>query len=154
MNDHDTTDIEARLGDLQPANPDPALRQRIASSLETGGTEQAAPFHFPKPLAYALAAAACVVLAAVLWVVISHNNATPPIAVDPDPTEMNEATDPEPPAIPTPHTARLALLQSPESLDQALDALLEVPSGGDADSTPLIYTFADGWRLTHLETLP
>ena len=157
MNQHDPNEIERQLEALRPAEPDASLRDRIKASLEAQGDEPTAQtLKFPRPLIYALAAAACVALAAVVWVSLGPGPAVPPIVVVPEPVAPDAPVVSEGDASPTPthYELRQAMQRSPEAFEQALDAAVAADRGSASGPRIPMYTFADGRRFSRMENLP
>ena len=164
MNEHEPTEIEERLKALRPAEPDAALRDRIAASLEAETAEPTQTLKFPRPLIYVLAAAACMALAAVLWVVMTNEPSNPTVVESPDesdqthpepePDDAQNTLDHHPPRVPSQHELRLAAQQSPEALEHAVDSAIVIEPRSAAGRTTHVYTIADGRRISLMENLP
>lgn len=123
MSEHDSNDIDARLREMQPAKPDPALKQRIAHTLSGDPAEAHRPLFFFRPIVVGLAAAvamgASVLFAVLLLSPPSGNEVVilepPPDANPLDSLPAGESTQP------TLFALTQAWNQSPELLDELLD---------------------------------
>jgi len=162
MSEHDLNDIEERLAAMKPAEPDPAVRQRIAGSLQEDAAQAQRPLIFRGPWAFVTAAAALIALALVLLPLIGQIPTRPPVAIDPDATapsvdeqqdEPDESLDAIEPMRPTLLAMHQALRESPEALEQLIEqagALAALPA---TDQSQPIPTASTTWRRVQNEEL-
>ena len=133
MSDQELDEIEERLAAMRPAEPDPAVSQRIAESLESGSSQGERPLIFRIPTVLVLAVAACLALALVLLPFIGQVPLTPPIADDRDtpapvqdePIQPSGAAEEDDRIAPTFLVLHQALRESPSDLDRLLDEISE-----------------------------
>lgn len=154
MNSHEpNNDIEARLQAMQPADPSPALRQRISASLDEAVAEPRGPWPIHRRVLVGLAAAAVVALAGlVVMVLISPAepqivNDTPPMPDERQAPAPTQAT----PIEPTVFALQTAWRESPEALDDALARQPTRNQNHDTISTVPVLTAADARRWEELE---
>ena len=162
MSEQDLNDIEERLAAMKPAEPDPAVKQRIAQSLEQDAGQSDRPLIFRGPWAFVTAAAAVIALALVLLPLIGQIPTTPPVAIDPGTTapsvdeqtdEPSDALDAIDPLKPTLLAMHQALRESPEALEQLIDqagALAALPA---TDQPQPIPTASATWGRVQNEEL-
>ena len=127
MTDHEpNNDIETRLQAMRPADPSPALRQRIGTSLDEVTVASSGPRPIHRRLLVGLAAAAVILVAGLVVVRVLLNPVEPQIVEDTLPTPQEQQV-PEPskttPTEPTLFALNNALRESPQEVSDMLDRL-------------------------------
>ncbi|MFN3168143.1 MAG: hypothetical protein ACE37H_13865 [Phycisphaeraceae bacterium] len=155
MNEQELEEIEARLAAMRPAEPGPALRQRVARSVadQQGDRPVLARPWWRKPLAGALAVAAAVGLAGlVVWLAVREPGAASVAEEQEAPVIEMVRAAPQPP--PTLLDLNRAWNESPD----ALDAMLTRSAPGHGAPTPREHkplpTVADSRRWDFQKDLP
>ena len=163
MNDQECNEIEQRLSAMRPADPSPALRQRVAASVQEPSAQGAGPQRSYRIGFASLAAAAVIALAGlvVLWVWSGPTGsqvAEQPEHVAPPPQRGAPAGIDDPPSAASAQPTLLALShawrESPQAVEQMLDQAGAQPRHGPVHDDEILLTIADARRWPLTKELP
>lgn len=141
MNDHEPNEIELRLQAMQPAEPGPAVSQRIAESLGTESGQTHASSLMRYRVLVGLATAAVITIASlVLLFLLDQPTPAPDVADSLPPSQQDDVVAPPQamPAEPTLLVLNNALRESPQQVVVLLDRIgAERLARTTSDSNPV-----------------
>ena len=155
MNEDDVHELEERLKAMQPDQPGPHIKQRIAQTLSDDSTGAHRPLVFRRPFVVGLAAAAVLGLCAVLAVLMLIPPVEPDIVILQPPVQVpGDVVVADEPMTPTLFALTQAWTESPEAMDELLARSLPTRNDRVAMTDAQTPTPADTERWSNMKELP